>query len=93
MDNYEKMSNYFKIKRENGEKMKDYLVRYEKLAGECERAMGKKMFEGEFRAFHVLEQANLNEQQKQLALSACGKDKLDYSAILQILNSEEFLKT
>lgn len=86
MENYEKMKKYFKIKRESGEEMKDYIFRYEKYARECSKmTSGREMFEGEAKAFHVLEQATLSEQQKQLVLSACGKDNLEYGNIVKIM--------
>ena len=86
MENYEKMKKYFKVKRESGEDMKNYIIRYEKCARECSRmTSGIEMFEGEAKAFHVLEQANLTDQQKQLVLSACGKDNLEYETIVKIM--------
>lgn len=85
MDNYEKMKKYFKIGRESDEKMRDYIIRYEKAESECRGAMGKPMLEGEAKGFHVLEQANLTENQKQMVLAACGNDKLEYDRVSQIM--------
>ena len=85
MDNYSKMKSYFKIERESGETMRDFIIRYEKAELECSKAIGKNMFEGEAKGFHVLEQANLTDNQKQMVLAACGKGKLEYSVVSQIM--------
>ena len=55
MENYSKMKKYFKIERESNEKMRDFVIRYEKAESECRKAIGKSMFEGEAIGFHVLE--------------------------------------
>ena len=85
MENYSKMKNYFRIEREASEKMRDFVVRYEKAESECRKAIGKSMFEGESKGFHVLEQANLTESQKQMVLAACGQGKLEYNIVSQIM--------
>ena len=85
MDNYSKMKSYFKIERESGETMRDFIIRYEKEELECSKALGKSMFEGEAKGFHVLEQANLSDNQKQMVLAACGKGKLEYGVVSQIM--------
>ena len=58
MENYSKMKSYCKIERDSSEKMRDYIIRYEKADSECSRAIGKHMFEGEAKRYHVLEQAS-----------------------------------
>ena len=85
MENYGKMKNYFKIERGSGERMSDFIVRYEKAASECSKAMGKNMLEGEAKGFHVLEQANLTDNQKQMVLAALGVGKLDYDAVSKMM--------
>ena len=85
MENYSKMKNYFRIEREASEKMRDFVVRYEKVESECRKAVGKSMFEGEAKGFHVLERANLTESQKQMVLAACGQGKLEYNIVSQIM--------
>ena len=85
MENYGKMKSYFKIERESNEKMRDFVIRYEKAASECKKAIGKEMFEGEAKGFHILEQANLSESQKQMVLAACGEGKLEYDKVSQIM--------
>lgn len=85
MENYSKMKNYFKIERESSEKMRDFIIRYEKAESECSRALGKSMLEGEAKGFHVLEQSNLTEDQKQMVLAACGQEKLEYKTVSQIM--------
>ena len=64
MENYSKMKYYFKIERESSELMRDFIIRYEKAESDCCKALGKSMFEGEAKGFHVLEQANLTENKK-----------------------------
>lgn len=85
MENYSKMKYYFKIERESSEIMRDFIFRYEKAESECARAIGKSMLEGEAKGFHILEQANLTENQKQMVLAACGQGKLEYSTVSQIM--------
>ena len=85
IDYYSKMKRYFRIERESGEKMRDFIIRYEKLEWECNKAMGKNMFGEEAKGFHVLETANLSDNQKQMVLAACGKEKLEYSTVAQIM--------
>ena len=85
MDNYSKMKAYFKIERESSETMRDFIIRYEKVELECRKAIGQNMFEGEAKGFHVLEQANLSESQKQMVLAACGKGKLEYETVSQVM--------
>ena len=65
--------------------MRDFIIRYEKEELECRKAMGKNVLEGEAKGFHVLEQANLTDNQKQMVLAACGKEKLEYSVVSQIM--------
>ena len=81
MENYGKMKKYFKMERGSAEKMRNFVVRYEKAAYECSRALGKEMLEGEAKGFHVLEQANLTDNQKQMVLAAVGEEKLDYDKV------------
>ena len=85
MDNYGKMKKYFKIERDSSEKMRDFIIRYETAASECSKAIGKQLFEGEAKGFHVMEQANLTENQKQMVLAACGQGTLDYSSVSKIM--------
>lgn len=85
MENYGIMKSYFKIERDSNEKMRDFVLRYEKAASECNRALGKELFEGEAKGFHILEQASLTESQKQMVLAACGDGKLEYSKVSQIM--------
>ena len=85
MENYGKMKHYFKIERGSGEKMSDFIVRYETAASECSKAMGKSLLEGEAKGFHVLEQANLTDNQKQMVLAALGVGKLEYDSVSRIM--------
>ena len=65
--------------------MRDFIIRYEKEELECRKAIGKSMFEGEAKGFHVIEQAGLSDSQKQMVLAACGKEKLEYGVVSQIM--------
>lgn len=85
MENYGKMRNFYGIKRDNGEDIKDFLVRYEIASKDCERALGRKMFDGEVEGFHVMEQASLTENQKQMVLAACGTGKLEYKKVVGVM--------
>ena len=85
MENYGKMKHYFKIERGSDERMSDFIVRYETAASECSKAMGKSLLEGEAKGFHVLEQANLTDNQKQMVLAALGVGKLEYESVSRIM--------
>ena len=85
MENYGRMKKYFGTQRMNGEKIRDFLIRYETAAAECARAMGRPMLEGEAKGFHVLEQSNLNDQQKQMVIAACGQGTLEYKTVTQTM--------
>jgi hypothetical protein len=85
MENYIKVRNYLKVERKEKEKIEDYLQKYERLAEECKKAATGSMLTGEIKGCHLLEQANLNEQQKQMVLSACGKDKLEYEMVAKVM--------
>jgi hypothetical protein len=84
MENYIKVRSYLKVERKEEEKIEDYLQKYERLAEECKKAAGS-MLVGEIKGCHLLEQANLDEQQKQMVLSACGKDKLEYEMVAKVM--------
>ena len=85
MDNFGKLKSFFKIERESGETMRDFIIRYEKRELECRKALGKSILEGEVKGYHVLDQANLSENQKQMVLAACGKEKLEYEVVSQVM--------
>ena len=84
-DNYEKLRTYIKIERESGETLRDYIIRYEKEELECSKALGNSVLGGEVKGFHVLEQANLSDSQKQMVLAACGREKLEYSVVSEVM--------
>ena len=85
MDRYGKLKEYFKIEREVGESMRAFIQRYEKIESECKRALDSPMFSEELKGFHVLEQANLAEGQRQMVIAACGQDKLEYEVVSRIM--------
>ena len=43
------------------------------------------MLEGEAKGFHVLEQSNLSDQQKQMVIAACGQGTLEYKIVTQTM--------
>lgn len=81
---YSKVRSLLKIERGSEEPMEDYLNRYDRLAGDCEKE-GIDMLKGEMKGCHVLEQAGLDENQKQMVLAACGQDKLEYERIRRVM--------
>ena len=86
LETYSKVRSYLKVERNSKEKIADYLHRYDKLADECKRATGGEgMLDGEVKGCHLLEQANVTEQQKQMILAACGRDKLEYNIIKKVM--------
>ena len=66
-------------------KMRDCVIKYVKVVSECRKAIGKSMLGGETKGFHVLQQVNLTENQKQMVLAACGQRKLESSTVSQIM--------
>ena len=84
-EKYLSVKKFLKIERKPEESMRDYLTRYEKYEGELNRINGENMFGGDIKAVHVLEQARLTESQKQMVLSACGKEKIEYENMCQIM--------
>ena len=95
LDKYSKMKAYLKIERKENEKMDEYIIRYEKCADECNMAIGAggNMITGQLKGCHVMDQARLTDEQKQMVLAACGGDDLDYNkmrkALLRIFQSLE----
>ena len=86
METYAKVRKYLKVEREKGEKIGEYLHRYDRLAEECKKAIGGiGMIDGEVKGCHLLEQANVGEQQKQMVLAACGGDKLEYKMLTKVM--------
>lgn len=85
MDNYGKMSNYMEIQRNKGESIKDYLIRFEAMAQDGNRAIGREMLEGEVKGFHVISRARLTDQQRQMVLSAIGERKMEYDAVTKCM--------
>ena len=82
--NYDKVVSYLKIERMKSEKIRDYLLRYEKLANDCKR-VGGTLLDGEPKGIHLLEQANLTEGQKHLVISGCGREKLEYDTVKHVM--------
>ena len=85
MDRYGKMKDYFKIERGSSETMREFIQRYEKMESECKRALDSPMFSSEVKGFHVLEQANLSEGQRQMVIAACGQNKLEYEVVSKMM--------
>jgi hypothetical protein len=86
METYGKVRQYLKVERGKEEKIEDYLHRYDKLAEECKKATGNNgMLDGEIKGCHLLEQANVDESQKQMIIAACGKDKLEYNMVQKVM--------
>ena len=81
---YRKVRKMLNIERNKGETIRDYLIRYDKTGEECKALVGN-MFQEEVKACHVIEKAKLTESQKQMILSACGKEKLSYDLVANIM--------
>ena len=81
---YGRVVKYLKIEREKKESMTSYLLRYETVSAECKK-VGAKLLEGETKACHLLEQGNLTENQRQMVISACGVEELEYDKIRKVM--------
>ena len=81
---YGKVRKMLNIERNKGESIRDFLIRYEKTEEECKGLVGN-MFQAEVKGCHVLERAKISEDQKQMVISACGQDKLEYDLVSRIM--------
>lgn len=85
LDRMEKSLKLFKIERKREETVKDYVFRYEKFARQCEGAGGGVMSDT-LKGCHLLEQANLTENEKHIVLGACGDKEYNFEEIKKALN-------
>ena len=83
MDKYFKVKSYLNLKRREEESIYDFIHRYEMTTNECNKVTGNDT--GEIKAFHILECANITEKEKQLVLSACGTENLQYNKMVTAL--------
>ena len=83
-ETYEKVRKYLKVERQSGEKVTDFIQRYEKISSECKRA-GLTILAGETQGCHLLEQANLTDYQRHMVISACGTERLEYEKIASVM--------
>ena len=81
---YGKVRKMLNIERNKGESIRDFLIRYEKTEEECKGLVGN-MFQAEVKGCHVIERAKITEAQKQMVISACGQDKLEYDLVSRIM--------
>ena len=93
-DNYDRCIGYLHIRRKKKESVRDFLMRYECLARECMNT-GESELRGQMKAAHLLDSANLTELEREMVVSACGKDGLEFDAIRKIMkrifdNSDKF---
>ena len=71
-DRYDKILEFFKISRNINESIRDYVARYEMIENNCKKA-GKVDLGEDMRCVHLLEGANIGENQRQMVLAYCGK--------------------
>ena len=83
-EKYGKLTSYLQMERRKGEKVEDYLNRYERASDECERIGITPMAE-EMKGCHLIEQTNISENQKQMIIAACGGDSLDFGTVRRIM--------
>src|ERR1044072_6625669 len=71
-DRYDKILEFFRIKRSTEESIRDYVARYEMAENTCKKA-GKVDLGEDMRCVHFLEGANIGDNQRQMVLAYCGK--------------------
>jgi len=71
-DRYDKILEFFRIGRKINESIRDYVARYEMIEDNCKKA-GKVDLGEDMRCVHLLEGANIGENQRQMVLAYCGK--------------------
>ena len=83
-DNYDRLLGYLHISRKKKETVRDYVARYEFLEAECRRT-GNSRLEGELKAIHILDGANLTDQECNMVISACGQDELEFEKVRKVM--------
>src|SRR5678815_3675194 len=73
-DRYDKLCEYFYIKRQKGESMREYVSRYEVIERKC-KIVGKVDLGEDMKCVHLLEGADASDNQRQMVLAYCGKDE------------------
>jgi len=71
-DKYDKLQDFFEIKRKQGGIMRDFVGRFGMVERECKIISGNEMPE-ELRCYHLLKTAEITQQQRQMTLAYCGK--------------------
>lgn len=84
-EKYEKVKKFLLIKRLEGDGMRGFLFRYDRISFECKGVISGGMFEVELKGCHLLTQAGLREEQKQMVPSGAGKEKMEYRRVKEIL--------
>ena len=90
-DNYDKLLDFFEIKRKQGENMRDFVGMFGMVERECKRVSGNEMPE-EMRCYHLLKTAGITQQQRQMTLAYCDKGAWkfrDFSVALINLYGED----
>src|SRR5215469_13011991 len=90
-DKYDKLQDFFEIKRKQGENMRDFVGRFGMVERECKRVSGNEMPE-KMRCYLLLKTAEITQQQRQMTLAYCGKEASifrDFSVTLINLYGED----
>jgi hypothetical protein len=86
MDKLNKTIEFFRLERGEKESMRDYIVRHESAAVECEAVGGGKM-SNEMKGSHLLYGAKLNKTDLHVVLGACGDKEYNYETIKKLLGN------
>ena len=86
MDKLNKTIEFFRLERGEKENMRDYIVRHESAAVECEAVGGGKM-SNEMKGSHLLYGARLNKTDLHVVLGACGDKEYNYTTIKKLLGN------
>lgn len=85
MDKLTKAMNYFEIKKKDGERMKEFIVRYENKYKECEDVGGS--MNNEMKASHLLGAVKLDERDLHIVLGACRNQHYTFERVKEVLGN------
>jgi hypothetical protein len=86
MEKLNKAAAFFRIEKKESERMKEYIMRYERTSLECEAVGGGKMSD-EMKASHLITGAKLNTSDLHIVLGACGRDEYNFESVKLILGN------
>jgi hypothetical protein len=84
VDKLTKAIDFFTIGKEKSESMREFIVRYERVAHECEKVGGGKMSK-ELMGSRLLHGARLSSVDQHIVLGACSLEGYEYETVKKVL--------